>query len=128
LQLFTIFELALRAIFPLPLYSSISHNFNAAKVRRVTLTFFGMIDIELCASKRIPSPTYEVYEHSGGSIPSPPSPDPGPAASPHSGQSWYSCVVSVAGREYETSYVYKAEENAKEKAAKKAYEALNSTT
>ncbi|KAG0635238.1 hypothetical protein HOY80DRAFT_464585 [Tuber brumale] len=83
---------------------------------------------ELCASKHIPSPTYEVYEHSGGSIPSPPSPDPGPVASPHSGQSWYSCVVSVAGREYETSYVYKAEENAKEKAAKKAYEALNAAT
>lgn len=44
----------------------------------------------------------------------------------HFGQSWYSCVVSVGGRDYETSYVYKAEENAKEKAAKKAYEALNS--
>lgn len=44
----------------------------------------------------------------------------------HFGQSWYSCVVSVGGRDYETSYVYRAEENAKEKAAKKAYEALNS--
>jgi len=48
-----------------------------------------------------------------------------PTQSPHYGQSWYSCIVSVAGRVFETSFVYRAEENAKEKAAKKAYEALN---
>lgn len=36
----------------------------------------------------------------------------------------YSCVVSVGEREFVTSYIYKAEENAKERAAKKAFEAL----
>jgi hypothetical protein len=50
-----------------------------------------------------------------------------PAHSSHFGQSWYSCVVRVSGSNYETSFVYRAEENAKEKAAKKAYEALNTT-
>lgn len=90
---------------------------------------------ELCATKRLPNPIYEVFEHSGGSIPMAPSPSSigaaggsgnAPALPSHFGQSWYSCVVSVGGRDYETSYVYRAEENAKEKAAKKAYEALNS--
>ncbi|KAI5837479.1 hypothetical protein DFP73DRAFT_601043 [Morchella snyderi] len=89
---------------------------------------------ELCATKSLPSPTYEVFEHSGGSIPmdrSPSSADAGANASPsatHFGQSWYSCVVSVGETDYETSYVYKAEENAKERAAKKAFEALNNNT
>ncbi|KAL7274399.1 hypothetical protein RUND412_002711 [Rhizina undulata] len=82
---------------------------------------------DLCAAKHLPKPIYELFEHSGGSVPSASSTgDAGVnSASSHLGQSWYSCVVSVAEEDFATSYVYKAEENAKEKAAKKAYEALS---
>ncbi|KAI5777532.1 hypothetical protein EDC01DRAFT_593345, partial [Geopyxis carbonaria] len=81
---------------------------------------------ELSNSKGLAKPVYEVFEHSGGNMPLAPSPSVagGSTATSHAGQAWYSCVVTVGGRDYETSYVYKAEENAKERAAKKAYEAL----
>lgn len=79
---------------------------------------------DLCTSKSLPNPTYEVYEHSGGSA------QDGSGGSMDGAeyqlQCWYSCIVTVDGKEYETSYVYKTEENAKEKAAKKAWEAVNS--
>ena len=93
-------------------------------------------DTVLCEVKRLPPPSYEVFEHTETSIPMAPSPSSTgassgngttPIQSPHFGQSWYSCIVSVAGRVFETSFVYRAEENAKEKAAKKAFEALNAS-
>lgn len=83
--------------------------------------------IALCNVNRLSGPVYEVFEHSGGNAPLDPSSNsPGVGTSATAPQCWYSCVVNVNGQDYETAYVYKAEENAKERAAKKAYEALSS--
>ncbi|KAF8536993.1 hypothetical protein BDD12DRAFT_746447 [Trichophaea hybrida] len=79
----------------------------------------------LCNVNRLSTPVYEVFEHNGGNIPLHPSSNSA-GVSTKNPQCWYSCVVNVNGRDYETSYVYRAEENARERAAKKAYEALSS--
>ncbi|KAI5859215.1 hypothetical protein BZA05DRAFT_24210 [Tricharina praecox] len=81
----------------------------------------------VCTTQWLSAPVYEVFEHNGGNIALDPYP-PGLAGgrtAPTATQCLYSCIVNVGGRDFETAYVYRAEENAKERAAKKAYEALS---
>lgn len=74
----------------------------------------------LCDEKKLDEPVYDVIEHSLGQMPT----EPG---STETSEQIFSCVVYVGDREFATTYVYKAEENAKEKAAKKAFDALSSS-
>jgi len=74
---------------------------------------------DLCRQKGYATPSYEVFEHNTENAPAQMAPDN------TDGQSCFSCIVTVDGTNYETNYVYKVEENARENAAKKAYRALN---
>jgi len=88
--------------------------------------------LALCTTQRLSAPLYEVFEHNGGGNVALDTRLPGCAGASRTATTatqslcLYSCIVSAGGRDFETAYVYKAEENARERAAKKAYEALNS--